>query len=256
MIHNDNVIYHTLNHKGDVSFDKQCHDFVEKVLYYTNTNTNTVTHNKQIKIVGYSCGCNVVLKSTSLLMNFFDYKTTDLKIVLINPSNFFSDVYYDTDKYFTGSLNTIHNKSLLEAKSLEKNKSKYSSTYFLLKAKFLYHVCKFIPYIKTLLIWFYIATDCKKLDEPPELINFSINCNPYDIIKFIHSNLATPNIYRLIDMLPTTIKRIKIISGKNDRYNNFAKLLSEYRNDLFTLCEVNGKHHLFHRKDFILDNYA
>ena len=173
-----------------------------------------------------------------------------LKIVFINPSHFFQDVCVDKDNFFGNTILTNHNANLLTEKNVHLQLSVLNN---IKKIKLLHLVFSVIPFSRMVFTWFYdFIINRRCFQEPMSLIKFITGQNPDEILNFMHSNIAEPNVYRMLQNLPNSLKRIKIISGNRDRYNDFAKLLVEHRNDLFHLNEIDGSHHLFHCSDIHL----
>ena len=236
---NDNVFFCMLNHssKEHITFENQC-DMVFDLILYKILMRHDIKDKSNINLIGYSLGCTILLRVITLLWNVLEIKVNN--ITFVNPCNFFCDICFD--KSFTYS-NFKHNVSLISDKNVP---YQYSIKHNIQFVNLLSTCLNWIPLFRQLFVWLYNLTVAKRLEEPECLIEFITKQNSNIINELIKSNLAEKNVYRLIDNLPMNLKKIKIISGKQDRYNSYGKLLSEYRNDLFTLCEVDGMHHILH----------
>ena len=244
---NDNVFFCMLNHssKEHITFENQC-DMVFDFILYKILMRYDMKDTSNINLIGYSLGCTILLRVTSLLLNVHDIKVNN--IFFVNPCNFFCDICFD--KSFTYS-DFKHNVPLISYKNANDQYSIKNNMKFM---NLLSMCFNWIPLFRYMFVWFYNLTVAKRLQEPECLIKYITKQNPDIINELILSNLAEQNVYRLIDNLPMNLKKIKIISGKEDRYNSYAKLLSEYRDDLFTLCEVDGMHHLLKKNHVSISN--
>ena len=203
---------------------------------------------REVCIVSFSMGCLVSLKSTIALEQKFPH--VKISNILINPANIFNEVWCDTSNYFKS---TDHNEPLVMCavqktrRPLPKNLG-YDLHSIINKIKVLYAFMRWIPLFKYVMLTLYYCTIGRELKEPWCLLETMASQRCDDLISTIDHVLIRPSWQDVIrELKQRSTRRIKIISGKQDRYNPFARLLSEVHNHLFELIEIcDGAHHILY----------
>lgn len=242
--HNIPVHIYLLNH--DVyCFHSQSKLLANFINYQANKCHKHITDT--IYLLAFSMGCSITLNS----IQYIHYPLHKLNIFFINPSNIFNELCLDTSHLFdTLSNNELSsNTSLLYDDNTTPYKIKSPKIAYNLKLLyhtlfFVYYITSTLPCIRNVCVYLYYYYVGRKLEEPYQLLKDISVKNPIHIITFLYQNAFKVCWTKLVTHLPTNIKKIKIISGNKDRYNTFAQVLSTRFNNHFTLCEINGSHHI------------
>ena len=225
------------------TFEEYCNHVVKTIAIECD-----VLNYNEVCIVSFSMGCLVSLKSTIALKQ----KCPHVKFsnILINPANIFNEVWCDTSNYFKS---TDHNEPLVVSASQKTKRPLpkhlgYNLHRIISKTKVFYAFMRWIPLFKFVMLSLYYYTIGRDLKEPWCLLETMASQRCDDLISTIDHVMIRPNWQDVIrELKQCSTRRIKIISGKEDRYNPFARLLSEVHNDLFELSEIyDGSHHVLY----------
>jgi hypothetical protein len=109
--------------------------------------------------------------------------------------------------------------------------------------------------IKNLYLMYYERTIEKKLNEPPNHMRYLLS-KPYAHWENIVSHIGLTTSWLELIKNCSFHRRIRIIQGKNDRYNKFSQLLASEYSDRFSCHIVDGHHHLFFENPHALFLYG
>lgn len=112
-----------------------------------------------------------------------------------------------------------------------------------------------VPWVlRRAMVHIYETRTSKQLEEPPDLMRRLLS-KPYD-----HWNDIVHRVNKDFNWLHATRRiqkdhyRIVILSGKDDRYHKFARVLNDLYPDTFTLKTVPGQHHIIHNNHHYLSH--
>lgn len=95
----------------------------------------------------------------------------------------------------------------------------------------------------------------KKLQEPSNHMRYLLS-KPYTYWESIVNHIGLTTTWVELIKNCSFHGRIRIIQGKNDRYNKFSQLLASEYNDRFSCHIVDGQHHLFIENPYALFLYC
>ena len=228
------------------TFEDYC-QYISKIIRHEcdKTGWHTVT------IVSFSMSCLISLQvATDLERQYSEIKFSS---VLVNPANIFNEVWCDVTNLFDAKN---HNAPLMKSGiNTSKHVTKLNNINIYLKTLFL--IMKWIPLGSNIILYLYYMLYGYKLNEPWCLLKYIVNEKYDDILNVIRETMIKSSWTDIIKKRwvdDAYLSRVKIISGRDDRYNAFARLLTTEYNYKFVLKEIEGQHHiLYYNYDDIID---
>jgi hypothetical protein len=114
---------------------------------------------------------------------------------------------------------------------------------------------KWVPFMKHVVLWVYYWIWGHREKEPWCVLKCMAEQPFSNMLSIIDHAMVRPNWFETIRNVRrggrTAYRRIQIVSGKNDRYNAFARCLADTHPDLFKLSEIDDSAHHTLYFDFV-----